>query len=175
MGDAAAPVVAGRQLVRTVITSAVAVAGLFDVPRRMSALGSRTRAPSRWPPLVCFIVLVWQSRLVRRLVSGRVEDLGKGPVRVVGGMRGEVRHGGELGGQQEHREQHYGCRGTQSPECRLARTHCAIEHSPMLALGQKAGDGPAVRARGRGIFLISQLMDHVEFGHGGREIRMHKR
>ncbi len=28
---------------------------------------------------------------------------------------------------------------------------------------------------GRGIFLISQLMDHVEFGHGGREIRMHKR
>jgi len=28
---------------------------------------------------------------------------------------------------------------------------------------------------GRGIFLISQLMDHVEFGHGGREIRMRKR
>ena len=28
---------------------------------------------------------------------------------------------------------------------------------------------------GRGIFLISQLMDRVEFGHGGREIRMHKR
>jgi serine/threonine-protein kinase RsbW len=28
---------------------------------------------------------------------------------------------------------------------------------------------------GRGIFLINQLMDHVEFGHGGREIRMHKR
>jgi serine/threonine-protein kinase RsbW len=28
---------------------------------------------------------------------------------------------------------------------------------------------------GRGIFLISQLMDHVEFGHGGREIRVHKR
>jgi serine/threonine-protein kinase RsbW len=28
---------------------------------------------------------------------------------------------------------------------------------------------------GRGIYLISQLMDHVEFGHGGREIRMHKR
>ncbi|MFO7694192.1 MAG: ATP-binding protein [Vicinamibacterales bacterium] len=28
---------------------------------------------------------------------------------------------------------------------------------------------------GRGIFLISQMMDRVEFGHGGREIRMHKR
>ena len=28
---------------------------------------------------------------------------------------------------------------------------------------------------GRGIFLISQLMDHVEFGHGGTEIRMRKR
>ena len=28
---------------------------------------------------------------------------------------------------------------------------------------------------GRGIFLINQLMDHVEFGHGGTEIRMHKR
>ena len=28
---------------------------------------------------------------------------------------------------------------------------------------------------GRGIFLISQLMDHVEFGRGGTEIRMHKR
>jgi serine/threonine-protein kinase RsbW len=28
---------------------------------------------------------------------------------------------------------------------------------------------------GRGIFLISQLMDRVEFGHGGTEIRMHKR
>jgi len=28
---------------------------------------------------------------------------------------------------------------------------------------------------GRGIYLISQLMDRVEFGHGGREIRMHKR
>ena len=28
---------------------------------------------------------------------------------------------------------------------------------------------------GRGIFLISQMMDHVEFGHGGREIRMLKR
>lgn len=127
--------VAGWQLSRTVITSAVAVAGLFDVRRRMSALGSRTRAAERWPCLVCSIVLVWQSRLVRRLVSGRVEDLGTGPVRVVEGMRGEVRHGGELGGQQEHAEQHDGCRGTQSPECRLARAHCAIEHSPMPALG----------------------------------------
>jgi serine/threonine-protein kinase RsbW len=28
---------------------------------------------------------------------------------------------------------------------------------------------------GRGIFLISQLMDHVEYGHGGTEIRMLKR
>lgn len=28
---------------------------------------------------------------------------------------------------------------------------------------------------GRGIFLISQLMDHVEFGHGGTEIRMRTR
>jgi len=28
---------------------------------------------------------------------------------------------------------------------------------------------------GRGIFLISQMMDHVEFSHGGTEIRMHKR
>jgi serine/threonine-protein kinase RsbW len=28
---------------------------------------------------------------------------------------------------------------------------------------------------GRGIFLISQMMDHVEFNHGGTEIRMHKR
>jgi len=28
---------------------------------------------------------------------------------------------------------------------------------------------------GRGIFLISQLMDHVEFGRGGTEIRMRKR
>lgn len=28
---------------------------------------------------------------------------------------------------------------------------------------------------GRGIFLISQLMDQVEFGHGGTEIRMRKR
>jgi len=28
---------------------------------------------------------------------------------------------------------------------------------------------------GRGIYLISQLMDHVEFGHGGTEIRMRKR
>ena len=28
---------------------------------------------------------------------------------------------------------------------------------------------------GRGIFLISQMMDHVEFSEGGREIRMHKR
>ena len=28
---------------------------------------------------------------------------------------------------------------------------------------------------GRGIFLISQMMDHVEFGHGGTEIRMRKR
>jgi len=28
---------------------------------------------------------------------------------------------------------------------------------------------------GRGIFLISRLMDRVEFGHGGTEIRMHKR
>jgi serine/threonine-protein kinase RsbW len=28
---------------------------------------------------------------------------------------------------------------------------------------------------GRGIFLISQMMDHVEFGRGGTEIRMHKR
>lgn len=27
---------------------------------------------------------------------------------------------------------------------------------------------------GRGIFLINQLMDHVEFRDGGREIRMHK-
>jgi serine/threonine-protein kinase RsbW len=28
---------------------------------------------------------------------------------------------------------------------------------------------------GRGIYLINQLMDHVEYGHGGTEIRMHKR
>jgi serine/threonine-protein kinase RsbW len=28
---------------------------------------------------------------------------------------------------------------------------------------------------GRGIYLISQLMDHVEFGRGGTEIRMRKR
>lgn len=28
---------------------------------------------------------------------------------------------------------------------------------------------------GRGIYLINQLMDHVEFGHGGTEIRMIKR
>ena len=28
---------------------------------------------------------------------------------------------------------------------------------------------------GRGIFLINQLMDHVEYGHGGTEIRMRKR
>jgi serine/threonine-protein kinase RsbW len=28
---------------------------------------------------------------------------------------------------------------------------------------------------GRGIFLINQLMDHVEYGHGGTEIRMLKR
>jgi len=28
---------------------------------------------------------------------------------------------------------------------------------------------------GRGIYLIGELMDHVEFGHGGTEIRMRKR
>jgi serine/threonine-protein kinase RsbW len=28
---------------------------------------------------------------------------------------------------------------------------------------------------GRGIYLINQLMDHVEYGHGGTEIRMIKR
>jgi serine/threonine-protein kinase RsbW len=28
---------------------------------------------------------------------------------------------------------------------------------------------------GRGIYLINQLMDHVEYGHGGTEIRMRKR
>jgi hypothetical protein len=74
VGDALASVVAGWRLVRTVIPSAVVVAGLFEVRRRMSALGSRTRAPARWPPLFCSIVLVWQSRLMRRLVSDRVED-----------------------------------------------------------------------------------------------------
>ena len=30
-------------------------------------------------------------------------------------------------------------------------------------------------SHGRGIFLINQLMDHVEFAHGGTEIRMKKR
>lgn len=29
-------------------------------------------------------------------------------------------------------------------------------------------------SHGRGIFLINQLMDHVEFAHGGTEIRMRK-
>ena len=135
MGDALASVVAGWQLVRTVIPSAVVVAGLFEVRRRMSALGSRTRAPSRWPPLVCSIVLVWQSRQVRRLVSGRVEDLGTGSVSVVGTVGGEMRHGGELCGQQEHAEQHDGCRGAQSPECRLALAHSDFEDSPTPTLG----------------------------------------
>ncbi len=30
-------------------------------------------------------------------------------------------------------------------------------------------------SHGRGIYLINQLMDHVEYGHGGTEIRMVKR
>ena len=135
MGDALASVVAGWRLLRTVIPSAVVVAGLFEVRRRMSALGSRTRAASQWPTLVCSMVLVWQSRQVRRLVSGRVEDLRTGSVSVVGTVRGEVRHGGELGGQQEHAEQHDGCRGAQSPECRLALAHCALKDNPMPNLG----------------------------------------
>lgn len=129
MGDAVAPVVAGWRFVRTVILSAVLVADLFEVRRRMSALGSRTRAPSRWPLLVCSIVRVWQSSLVRRLVSGGVEDLGTGSVSVVGTVRGKVRHGGELCGRQEHAEQHDGCSGAQSPERRRALTHSASEDS----------------------------------------------
>ena len=146
MGDALASVVAGWRLVRTVIPSAVVVAGLFEVRRRMSALGSRTRAPSRWPPMVCSIVLVWQSRLVRRLVSGRVEDLETGSVSMAGTMRGEVRHGGELGGQQEYTEEHDGCRGAQSPECRLALVHSALKDNPMPNLGQRgAASGAASR------------------------------
>jgi hypothetical protein len=127
--------VVGWQFVRTVILSSAVVAGLFDVRRRMSPLGSRTRAPSRWPPPVCSVVLVWQSRQVRRLVSGGVEDLGTGSVSVVGTVRGKVRHGGELGGRQEHAEQHDGCRGAQSPECRLALAHSDFEDSPTPTLG----------------------------------------
>jgi hypothetical protein len=131
--------VAGWQLLRAVFPSAVVVTGLFGVRRRMSALGSRTRAAERWPCLVCSIALVWQSRLVRRLVSGRVEDLGTGSVSMVGGMRGEVRDGGELGGQQEHAEQHDGCRGAQSPECRLALAHLSFQGSPAPTRGSMCG------------------------------------
>jgi serine/threonine-protein kinase RsbW len=32
-----------------------------------------------------------------------------------------------------------------------------------------------LKASGRGIFLINQLMDEVSFGDGGRELRMKKR
>jgi serine/threonine-protein kinase RsbW len=32
-----------------------------------------------------------------------------------------------------------------------------------------------LKPSGRGIFLINKLMDHVQFGEGGREVQMRKR
>ena len=80
----------------------------------------------------------------------------------------------------------YGCDHNPSKTVQLS-VACDVERG-MLIVVRDPGPGfdPAQIAtpvageqlfshHGRGIYLISQLMDDVEFGHGGTEVRMHKR
>jgi serine/threonine-protein kinase RsbW len=80
----------------------------------------------------------------------------------------------------------YGCE--HNPEKTVQLSVACDEERGMLIVVRDPGPGfdptqvptPVVGEQlyshhGRGIYLISQLMDHVEFGHGGTEIRMRKR
>ena len=66
---------------------------------------------------------------VRRVVDRFVERRQARAVRVAGAVRGQVRQWRQLGGHQEHAEQHGRSRPSQFPECRLVAAHCLQDDS----------------------------------------------
>ena len=67
-----------------------------------------------------------------------------------------------------------------SVACDQARGMLIVVRDPGLGFDPAQVPSPVAGEQiyshhGRGIYLISQLMDHVEYGHGGTEIRMLKR
>ncbi len=67
-----------------------------------------------------------------------------------------------------------------SVACDQARGVLIVVRDPGLGFDPSQVPSPVegeciFSSHGRGIYLINQLMDHVEFGRGGTEIRMIKR
>ena len=80
----------------------------------------------------------------------------------------------------------HGCRGDASKQVRCSVSCDDADEVVIVVRDPGSGFDPGaiadpldtaniLKPSGRGIFLISELMDHVQFADGGREVRMRKK